>query len=75
VSPPGQLRGGAGERDEGCDVDPWVTADLPEFLRVWMGRSTWREATAAGAPSLDGPRTLVRAFPRWFALRPFATAG
>ena len=62
------------ERDEGFDVDLWVTADLAEFLRVWMGRSTWKAAMASGALELQGPRSLVRAFPRWFALSPFAGA-
>ena len=60
------------ERDEGFDVDLHVSADIAEFMRVWAGRSTWREAIAAGKLTLDGPRALVQAFPRWFALSPFA---
>ncbi|MEO6713957.1 MAG: helix-turn-helix domain-containing protein [Mycobacteriales bacterium] len=60
------------ERDEGFEVNLRVTADIDEFLRVWAGRSTWAAAIAAGKISLDGPRPLVRAFPRWFALSPFA---
>ena len=60
------------ERDEGFEVDLRVSADIEEFMRVWAGRSTWREAIAAGKLSLDGPRALVSAFPRWFALSPFA---
>jgi DNA-binding HxlR family transcriptional regulator len=59
------------ERDEGFDVDLWVDAEIGEFLRVWAGRSTWDEATRAGALTLNGPRPLVRAFPSWFALSPF----
>ena len=62
------------ERDEGFDVDLHVTADITEFMRVWAGRSTWQEAIDTGKLTLDGPRPLVRAFPRWFALSPFATA-
>lgn len=62
------------QRDEGFEVDLVVTADIGEFLRVWMGRSTWTDATAAGKLTLDGPRELVRAFPTWFALSPFAAA-
>jgi SCP-2 sterol transfer family len=60
------------ERDEGFDVDVVVTADIGEFLRIWMGRSTWRDAMAAGTLTIEGPRPLVRAFPTWFALSPFA---
>jgi DNA-binding HxlR family transcriptional regulator len=62
------------ERDEGFEVDLWVDADIGEFLRIWAGRATWREAMAAGALTLHGPRRLVRAFPGWFALSPFAPA-
>ena len=61
------------ERDEGFPVDLRVTADIEEFLRIWMGRSTWADAIAAGRLTLDGPRELVRAFPSWFSLSPFAT--
>lgn len=60
------------ERDEGFDVDVWVDADIEEFLRVWMGRSTWREALDQGQILLHGPTQLIRQFPDWFALSPFA---
>ena len=59
------------ERDEGFDVDLYVKADIAEFMRVWMGRSTWRQAMDEGKLVLDGPRPLVAAFPTWFALSPF----
>ncbi|HUR48681.1 MAG TPA: helix-turn-helix domain-containing protein [Acidimicrobiales bacterium] len=62
------------ERDEGFDVDLRVRADIVEFMRVWAGRSTWRDAMKSGALTLDGPRHLARAFPNWFALSPFAAA-
>jgi hypothetical protein len=61
------------ERDEGFEVDLHVTTEISEFMRVWAGRSTWNDAIAAGSLTLDGPRDLVRAFPTWFALSPFAT--
>jgi len=60
------------ERDEGFEVDLRVTADIGEFMRIWMGRSSWEDAIASGKLTLDGPRDLVRAFPTWFALSPFA---
>jgi DNA-binding HxlR family transcriptional regulator len=59
------------ERDEGFDVDLYVKASIAEFLKVWMGHSTWKDAQSAGALTLHGPRQLVRAFPSWFALSPF----
>jgi DNA-binding HxlR family transcriptional regulator len=61
------------ERDEGFDVDLHVTADITEFLRVWMGRTTWAAAADAGKLTLTGPPALVRSFPRWFSLSPFTT--
>jgi DNA-binding HxlR family transcriptional regulator len=59
------------ERDEGFDVDLYVTADIREFQRIWMGRSTWATAIDAGHLQLDGPTALVRAFPHWFTCSPF----
>lgn len=61
------------ERDEGFEVDVRVVADITEFMRIWAGRSTWAEAMAAGTLTIEGPRPLVRAFPSWFALSPYAT--
>ena len=62
------------ERDEGFEVDLWVEAQINELLRVWMGRSNWDDAIDRGVLSLHGPTDLVRAFPSWFSLSPFATA-
>jgi len=71
------LPGGASatvcERDEGFVADLHVTADLSEFQRVWAGRSTWDAAIRSGHVTLDGPRPLVRAFPRWFTLSHFVS--
>jgi DNA-binding HxlR family transcriptional regulator len=61
------------ERDEGFEVDLHVTADIHEFMRIWAGRSTWADAIASGALTIAGPRVLVRQFPTWFALSPFAS--
>ena len=60
------------ERDEGFEVDLLVNADIGEFMRIWMGRSTWTDALESGKLRVQGPRDLVRAFPTWFALSPFA---
>jgi DNA-binding HxlR family transcriptional regulator len=61
------------ERDEGFEVNLVVRADIHEFMRVWAGRSTWDAARRAGLIEFEGPRELVKAFPTWFALSPFAT--
>lgn len=61
------------ERDEGFDVDLYVTADIREFMRIWLGRSTWAAALDTGKLRLDGPPRLVRGFPRWFTRSPFAS--
>jgi DNA-binding HxlR family transcriptional regulator len=60
------------ERDEGFEPDVRVTADIVEFMRIWMGRSTWSAAIADGTLSIEGPRDLQRSFTTWFALSPFA---
>jgi DNA-binding HxlR family transcriptional regulator len=60
------------ERDEGFDVDLWVQAPVDELLQVWLGRRSWDDALASGDLTLHGPTDLVRAFPRWFSLSPFA---
>lgn len=60
------------ERDEGFDIDLLVETDIREFLRIWMGRSTWQDAIRAESLKLHGPSSLVRDFPNWFALSPFA---
>lgn len=60
------------ERDEGFEVDVVVKADIGEFMRIWAGRSTWADGLASGKLAITGPRNLVRAFPTWFALSPYA---
>jgi hypothetical protein len=48
------------ERDEGFDVELVVTADIDEFMRVWMaGPTPWRRASSpwkAPAASSGRPR-------------------
>jgi DNA-binding HxlR family transcriptional regulator len=61
------------ERDEGFDVDLWVDVDIREFMRIWAGRSTLASAMDNGLLTLHGPSPLVRGFPTWFALSPFAS--
>jgi DNA-binding HxlR family transcriptional regulator len=61
------------DRDEGFDVDLWVTADIDEFLQIWAGRRSWSEAIDSGRLTLHGTTELVQGFPSWFTLSPFAS--
>ena len=57
----------------GFEIDLLVTADIAAFYRVWFGRTTFAEALRDDLIELDGTAPLVRAFPGWFALSPFAS--
>ena len=59
-------------KDPGIQVDIVVSADLRALTRVWMGDVPLTEAVRAGLIRLDGPRSLVRAFPTWLTLSTFA---
>ena len=59
-------------RDPGYLVDVVVSADLRTLTRVWMGDVRLAEAVRAGLIRLDGPPSLVRAFPTWLTLSAFA---
>lgn len=56
----------------GYEVDLTVRADIRALVDVWMGYQPIREAVRAGRLVLEGPRALVRSFPDWFTLSPFA---
>ena len=58
----------------GFEIDLLVTADIAALYRVWFGRLTFAEAQRDGLIELDGTTPLVRAFPGWFTLSPFASA-
>jgi DNA-binding HxlR family transcriptional regulator len=59
-------------KDPGFLVDIVVSADLRTLTRVWMGDVRLAETVRAGLIQLDGPRSLVRAFPSWLRLSAFA---
>ena len=48
-----------------------VRAPLSALVAWWRGDATFVEAQRLGL-AIDGSRALVRAFPQWFALYPFA---
>lgn len=60
--------------DPGFATDVHVTADSTELHRVFAGRITLEDAQRNGTITVDGPKTLVRAFPDWFAWSPFYEA-
>ena len=57
----------------GFEIDVLVTADISALYRVWLGRITLAEALHEGLIEPDGTTPLIRAFPGWFALSPFAS--
>jgi DNA-binding HxlR family transcriptional regulator len=60
-------------QEPGFDLDLLVTADTLALHRIWIGHLSLAAALGDGSVRLDGPTDLVRAFPRWLALSPFAT--
>ena len=60
------------QKDPGFDVDLVVSADAGAMARVWTGAVTFAQAVQSGGLRLEGPRDLVRAFPTWLLLSPFA---
>jgi DNA-binding HxlR family transcriptional regulator len=56
----------------GFDEDLYITADAEAFVKWHAGHLTWAQATHDGRIQLDGPSSLVRAFPTWNARSMFA---
>lgn len=61
--------------DHGFEPDLFVTADLRSMTEVYLGRRRLTQAMEAGLVEIDGPRSLVRAFPRWLGVSTFARYG
>ena len=59
--------------DPGFGVDVTVRSDPTTLTAVWMGDLDMATALSAESIELEGPRALVRSFPKWFGLHPFAT--
>src|SRR4029450_4983484 len=55
-------------KEPGFLDDIVVSADLQALIRVWMGDVRLTETVRAGLIRLDGPRSLVRAFPSWLGV-------
>jgi DNA-binding HxlR family transcriptional regulator len=56
----------------GFDEDLYVTAEAEAFVKWHAGQLSWVQATGSGRIQLDGPPSLVRAFPTWNARSMFA---
>lgn len=50
----------------GFELDLLVTADLATYFKIWLGRTSFSEALAAGLVEIDGIPVLADAFPNWF---------
>jgi DNA-binding HxlR family transcriptional regulator len=62
------------QQDPGFPVDLHITADSTALHRVFAGRITLADALGDETISIDGPSTLVRCLPQWFAWSPLYEA-
>jgi DNA-binding HxlR family transcriptional regulator len=58
--------------DPGFGVDVTVRSDAKTLTAVWMGDLGVATAISRGTIELEGPRQLVRSFPKWFGLHPLS---
>ena len=58
--------------DPGFEVDLYLEADLGAMASVWLGDLSFDSAVRARKVELQGPRELVRGFPSWWLLSPYA---
>jgi hypothetical protein len=56
----------------GFDEDLYITAEAEAFVKWHAGQLTWAQATGEGRIQLEGPPSLIRAFPTWNARSMFA---
>jgi DNA-binding HxlR family transcriptional regulator len=56
----------------GLDEDLCITAEAEAFVKWHAGQFTWAQAIREGRITLDGPLSLIRAFPTWNARSMFA---
>jgi hypothetical protein len=59
--------------DPGFEVDVEVSAHVSTIVDYWRGVLDFGSAVRSGDLVVDGPSSLVRAFPTWFLRSPFAT--
>ncbi len=56
----------------GLDDDLYITAEAEAFVKWHAGQLTWAQAIRENRIQVDGPSSLVRAFPTWNARSMFA---
>jgi DNA-binding HxlR family transcriptional regulator len=56
----------------GLDEDLNITADAEAFVKWHSGHLTWTQATRSSRINVQGPASLVRAFPTWNGRSTFA---
>ncbi len=56
----------------GFEEDLYITAEAEAFVKWHAGQLSWGQATGEGRIQLDGPPSLIRAFPTWNARSMFA---
>jgi DNA-binding HxlR family transcriptional regulator len=59
-------------RDEGFEIDLYVTTEPKILVEAILGRRDLTLAIQSGLVEVSGPRDLVRAFPSWIGVSPFA---
>jgi DNA-binding HxlR family transcriptional regulator len=62
-------------KDEGFEVDLYVTADLMALTRVYLGHLPLPDAVRQGLVEIEGSRDLVRDFTGWLGVSKFARFG
>jgi hypothetical protein len=58
-------------KDPGYAVDLSVTAHIRDLVDVWLGTVELRRSVQSGSLRLEGPRTAVRDFKKWFTVSMF----
>lgn len=58
--------------DPGHEVDVHVECHVRTMVRYWIGDATFDDLVRDGDLQIDGPRALVRRFPKWFLRSAFA---
>lgn len=58
--------------DPGFGVDVTIRSDPKTLTAVWMGDLGLTAALRSRTIELEGPRHLVRSFPKWFGLHPLS---
>lgn len=61
-------------KDPGHEVDLWVSSSIKTLVEVWLGHIQLGQAYENGSLQLDGARSEIEAFSKWFALSHFAHA-